>query len=53
MTLAMEGVLAVQAGSQPRVLSERLSALLPPTAPGKAKQGKAASTSKSKLPKAA
>jgi len=53
MTLAMEGVLAVQAGSQPRVLSERLSALLPPTAPGKAKQGKAASTSKPKLPKAA
>ncbi|GAB3136741.1 motility protein A [Marisediminicola antarctica] len=53
MTLAMEGVLAVQAGSQPRVLSERLSALLPQSAPAKAKQGKAASMSKPKLPKAA
>ncbi|HEV7956136.1 MAG: Flagellar motor protein MotA [Microbacteriaceae bacterium] len=30
MTLTMEGVLAVQAGSQPRVLGERLRALVPP-----------------------
>lgn len=29
MTLTMEGVLAVQAGSQPRVLGERLRALVP------------------------
>ncbi|MFZ7087974.1 motility protein A [Curtobacterium sp. RRHDQ10] len=35
-TLLMEGLLAVQAGSQPRLLGERLRAMVPPTALGKA-----------------
>ena len=39
MNLTMEGILAVQAGSQPRVLAERLSALLPMGAVGKAAKG--------------
>jgi chemotaxis protein MotA len=30
MTLVMEGVLAMQAGSQPRLLGERLRAMVPP-----------------------
>jgi chemotaxis protein MotA len=34
-TLLMEGLLAVQAGSQPRLLGERLRAMVPPTALGK------------------
>ena len=29
MTLTMEGVLAIQAGSQPRLLGERLRAMVP------------------------
>lgn len=32
MTLLMEGILAVQAGSQPRLLGERLRAMVPPEA---------------------
>jgi chemotaxis protein MotA len=40
MTLMMEGVLAVQAGSQPRMLGERLRAMVPnhslPAAPAAA-----------------
>lgn len=36
MTLLMEGVLAVQAGSQPRLLSERLRAMVPEHAQPKA-----------------
>ena len=35
MTLLMEGVLAVQAGSQPRLLGERLKAMVPPHAQGR------------------
>lgn len=35
MTLLMEGVLAVQAGSQPRLLGERLKAMVPQHAQGK------------------
>jgi chemotaxis protein MotA len=43
MTLQMEGVLAVQAGSQPRVLGERLRALVPAhTLPKQQKLPKAA-----------
>ncbi|MCU1546790.1 MAG: Flagellar motor protein MotA [Homoserinimonas sp.] len=46
MTLAMEGLLAVQAGSQPRVLGERLWALVPdadvPKSPKAPKLSKAA-----------
>ncbi|WP_150308031.1 motility protein A [Planctomonas psychrotolerans] len=43
MTLIMEGVLAVQAGSQPRLLGERLRAMVPNSAPPKAaKAAKAA-----------
>ena len=37
MTLLMEGMLAVQAGSQPRLLGERLRA---PWCPKPAKEGK-------------
>jgi chemotaxis protein MotA len=40
MTLLMEGVLAVQAGSQPRLLGERLKAMVPQHAQGKGKAGK-------------
>lgn len=40
-TLLMEGLLAVQAGSQPRLLGERLTAMVPPAARGDAKGGKA------------
>lgn len=36
MTLLMEGVLAVQAGSQPRLLGERLRAMVPNDSPSKA-----------------
>ena len=39
MTLLMEGVLAVQAGSQPRLLGERLRAMIP-DAPAKVKADK-------------
>ncbi len=39
MTLLMEGVLAVQAGSQPRLLGERLQAMVPQHAQGKAGKG--------------
>lgn len=43
MTLLMEGVLAVQAGSQPRLLGERLRAMVPANAlPKTAKLSKAA-----------
>jgi len=47
MTLMLEGVLAVQAGSQPRALGERLRAMLPDEGPAKAgKAGKAAKPAK-------
>jgi chemotaxis protein MotA len=39
MTLLMEGVLAVQAGSQPRLLGERLKAMVPQHAQGKGGKG--------------
>ena len=39
MTLLMEGVLAVQAGSQPRLLAERLRAMVPQDAQGKGAKG--------------
>lgn len=43
MQILMEGALAVQGGSQPRVVAERLSAMLPATKSGKsAKTAKAA-----------
>ncbi len=42
-TLLMEGLLAVQAGSQPRLLGERLTAMVPPAARGAGgKDGKTA-----------
>lgn len=41
-TLAMEGVLAVQAGSQPRAIVERLETMAGVTAPKPGKDGKAA-----------
>jgi chemotaxis protein MotA len=58
MTLAMEGILAVQAGSQPRVLGERLQALVPhhdlPKASKGSKSAKGSKPAKdSKLPEAA
>ncbi|AWB90382.1 motility protein A [Salinibacterium hongtaonis] len=54
MTLLMEGVLAVQSGSQPRILGERLRAMVPSDAPakGKGKAGKGGKGDKSKAPKA-
>ncbi|WIE56047.1 MotA/TolQ/ExbB proton channel family protein [Curtobacterium sp. MCBD17_003] len=39
-TLLMEGLLAVQAGSQPRLLGERLRAMVPPSARGDAAPAK-------------
>jgi chemotaxis protein MotA len=39
MTLLMEGVLAVQAGSQPRLLGERLRAMVPGAGAGKPAKG--------------
>ena len=39
-TLLMEGLLAVQAGSQPRLLGERLKAMVPPAARNDAAAGK-------------
>jgi chemotaxis protein MotA len=57
MTLIMEGALAVQGGSQPRVLGERLRALVPahslPSADGDAKGGKSAKAGKAEEKKAA
>ncbi|HZK58629.1 MAG TPA: MotA/TolQ/ExbB proton channel family protein [Cryobacterium sp.] len=46
MTLLMEGALAVQAGSQPRLLGERLRAMVPAAAPGKAAKGSAKASGK-------
>ncbi len=40
MTLLMEGVLAVQAGSQPRLLGERLKAMVPQHEQGRTGKGK-------------
>jgi chemotaxis protein MotA len=51
MTLLLEGALAVQAGSQPRLLGERLRAMVP-TESSKSKAGKSDKVAKS-LPKAA
>ena len=52
MTLTMEGILAVQSGSQPRVLGERLRALVPDEAQGKpAKAAKTKEAKDSKAPK--
>jgi len=51
MTVVMEGVLAVQSGSQPRVLGERLRALVPAQAAGsKDKSDKAGGSDKSDKP---
>ena len=49
MTLLMEGVLAVQAGSQPRLLGERLRAMVPSSSlpKGDAKDAKSKAKSKS------
>ena len=52
MTLLLEGALAVQAGSQPRLLGERLRAMVPAESSKSAKSGKADKAAKS-LPKAA
>jgi chemotaxis protein MotA len=41
-TLLLEGLLAVQAGSQPRLLGERLKAMVPPSARGDDAAGKKA-----------
>ena len=38
MELKLEGVLAIQSGSQPRLLRERLQAMLPRTAPARKKE---------------
>ncbi|MCW4385726.1 MotA/TolQ/ExbB proton channel family protein [Salinibacterium sp. SYSU T00001] len=48
MTLLMEGVLAVQAGSQPRLLGERLKAMVPAESLGKSKDGKGKGKGKGK-----
>ena len=55
MTLLMEGVLAVQAGSQPRLLGERLKAMVPADSlkGAKAKDAKGDAGKKAKAPKAA
>ena len=52
LTLLTEGVLAVQAGSQPRTLSEKLYAMLPASEQPKA-AAKGASAKSAKAPKAA
>lgn len=49
MTLLMEGVLAVQAGSQPRLLGERLRAMVPSSSlPSDSKDSKASAKAKAK-----
>ncbi|WP_403021934.1 motility protein A [Salinibacterium sp. GXW1014] len=55
MTLLMEGVLAVQAGSQPRLLGERLKAMVPADSlkGAKTKDAKGDAGKKAKAPKAA
>jgi chemotaxis protein MotA len=53
MTLLMEGVLAVQAGSQPRLLGERLRAMIPASAPAKSEKAKADKGKDAKLKEAA
>lgn len=55
MTLLMEGVLAVQAGSQPRLLGERLKAMVPADSlkDPKAKDAKGKAEKKPKAPKTA
>lgn len=52
MVLLMEGVLAVQAGSQPRLLGERLKAMVPAESLKAAKKDDAKSKGKEKAPKA-
>jgi len=52
MTLLLEGALAVQAGSQPRLLGERLRAMVPAVSSKSTKAGKTDKAAKS-LPKAA
>lgn len=52
LTLVTEGVLAVQGGAQPRVLAEKLSAMLPVSEQGKAPAKKGAAKG-SKPPKSA
>lgn len=42
MEVALEGVLAIQAGASPRVVARKLSSLLPPATAAKAKADKAA-----------
>ncbi len=41
LTILIEGIMALQAGSQPRLLSERLLAMIPVSEQGGAKAGKA------------
>ena len=53
MTLLMEGALAVQAGSQPRLLGERLQAMVPMASAKGAKAGKVGKSSPKPLKKAA
>ena len=55
MTLLMEGVLAVQSGSQPRLLGERLRAMVPggEAAKSDGKAAKAAKTAKAPAEEAA
>jgi chemotaxis protein MotA len=53
MTLLMEGVLAVQSGSQPRLLGERLRAMVPDAAAAKPDKGKSAKVKDEKLKEAA
>ncbi|QEE60191.1 motility protein A [Salinibacterium sp. dk2585] len=55
MTLLMEGVLAVQAGSQPRLLGERLKAMVPADSlrGAKSKDAKGDAGKKAKSPKTA
>ena len=52
MTLLLEGALAVQAGSQPRLLGERLRAMVPAESAKSSKVGKSDKAAKS-MPKAA
>ncbi|GAB3543492.1 flagellar motor protein [Arthrobacter tecti] len=53
MNLLMEGILAVQAGSQPRLLSERLLAMVPDHARSKSKAKDKAKSGKADQPPAA
>jgi chemotaxis protein MotA len=51
MQLLMEGVLAIQAGSQPLLLQERLQAMVPAHAQPKEGTGKKGAKNNGKLPR--